>query len=110
MAVNKTEKRVYERQAEIIRAVAQPVRIAILEYLKDGEQCVCDIADFVGAERSNVSKHLAIMQSAGVLSQRKEGLKVIYAVKLPCILELLGCIRKALRQQARESSRLLKAL
>ncbi|MCK5174258.1 MAG: winged helix-turn-helix transcriptional regulator [Planctomycetes bacterium] len=100
----------FAKQAEITKAIAHPFRIAILEFLKDGEQCVCDIADHIGSERSNVSRHLSVMLNAGVLGCRKEGLKVIYRLKTPCILDFFSCVTRVLKQQAKENEKLLKAL
>lgn len=100
----------FERQAEIAKAVAHPLRIAILNFLKDGPQCVCDIAEHIGAERSNVSRHLSVMVNAGVLEYRKEGLKVIYGLKCVCILDFFSCITGVLKQQAEENKKLLTAL
>jgi len=110
MALNRNKRLIFERQAEIIKATAHPVRIAILDFLKDGQQCVCDIAEYVGSERSNVSRHLAVMHSAGVLRQRKEGLKVLYEIKTPCILKFLSCISDVIKEQVKESNKLLKSL
>ena len=100
----------FEKQAEIAKAIAHPLRIAIIDFLKDGEQCVCDIAENVGSERSNVSRHLSVMVKAGVLQHRKKGLKVIYRLKCPCILDFFSCITAVLRQQAKENEKLLKAI
>ena len=99
-----------EKQAEIAKAIAHPLRIAIIHFLKEGEQCVCDIAEHIGSERSNVSRHLSVMVKAGVLEYRKEGLKVIYKLKCPCILEFFSCVRNVLKQQVKENARLLKTL
>lgn len=106
----KNRRAVYEKQAEILKALAHPVRVAILDFLKDGEQCVCDIAKRVGSERSNVSRHLAVMVSSGVLEYRKEGLKVIYSLKARCIMDFFDCITGCLRQQADENAKLLRAI
>jgi len=106
----KSRNMLYDRQAEILKALAHPLRIAILDYLKDGEQCVCDIAKHVASERSNVSKHLAIMVSCGVLECRKNGLNVIYSLKARCILDFLECATICLKQQANENVKLLRAL
>ena len=100
----------FEKQAEIAKAIAHPLRIAIIDFLKDGEQCVCDIAQYVGSERSNVSRHLSVMANAGLLEYRKEGLKVIYKLKTPCILNFFSCVSRVLKQQAKENERLLAAL
>jgi len=108
--LNKKKQLLFERQAEIAKAIAHPLRIAIIDFLKDGEQCVCDIAEQIGSERSNVSRHLSLMVSAGVLEYRKEGLKVIYRLKTPCILDFFSCITRVLKQQVKESEELLAAL
>jgi DNA-binding transcriptional ArsR family regulator len=108
--LNKNKQLLFERQAEVARAIAHPLRIAIVEFLKDGEQCVCDIAEHVGSERSNVSRHLSVMANAGLLESRKEGLKVIYKLKYTCIVDFFACVGNVLKQQARDSKELLKAL
>jgi DNA-binding transcriptional ArsR family regulator len=100
----------FQKQAEIAKAVAHPLRIAIIDFLKSGEQCVCDIAEHIDSERSNVSRHLAVMVNAGVLEYRKEGLKVIYKLKTPCILEFFSCVTNVLKQQAKDNQKLLSAI
>lgn len=75
-------------RAEILKALAQPTRLKILDFLRDGERCVCEIFPAIGEEQSNTSRHLTMMQSAGVLSRRKDGLKIYYAVKHPEIFQL----------------------
>jgi DNA-binding transcriptional ArsR family regulator len=108
--LNKQKKMLFEKQAEIAKAIAHPLRIAILDFLKNSEQCVCDIAEQVGSEQSNVSRHLSVMIKAGVLEYRKEGLKVIYKLKTPCILDCFLCITACLKQQAKENEKLFAAL
>jgi len=108
--LDKKELLLFEKQAQIAKAVAHPLRIGIVDFLKDGEQCVCDIAEHVGSERSNVSRHLSTMVAAGVLKSRKEGLKVIYELRTPCICEFFSCVTEVLKEQAKENEHLLKAL
>lgn len=100
----------YKKQAEIAKAIAHPIRVASLGYLKDGEQCVCDIAETVGTERSNLSKHLSIMVAAGVLASRKEGLKVFYRIKTPCVMKFLDCLKGCLIEQLAEQQEMLDAM
>ena len=102
--------RLYEKQAAIAKAIAHPVRVAALEFVKDGEQCVCDIAEAVGTERSNLSKHLSVMVNAGVLQSRKEGLKVMYRIKTPCVVRFLGCLKDCLKEQMAEQQKMLDAM
>jgi len=100
----------FERQAEIVKAVAHPLRVAAIDFLKDGEKCVCEIAEHLGSERSNVSRHLAVMVGAGVLSCRKDGLKVFYKLRTPCVAQFLLCVTRILKQQAKENEKLLASL
>jgi len=100
----------FEKQAEVIKAMGHPLRIAIADFLENGEQCVCDIAEHIGSERSNVSRHLSVMVGAGLLEHRKEGLKVIYSLKCPCILDFLSCVTGVLKQQVKDSKKLLEVL
>jgi ArsR family transcriptional regulator len=108
--LRKQQQLLFEKQAEIAKAIAHPLRIAIVDFIKDGEQCVCDIAQHIGAERSNVSRHLSVMVNAGLLEYRKEGLKVIYRLKCKCIVDFFSCVSSVLKQQVRDNKKLLKVL
>lgn len=108
--VTKKEQLLFEKQAEIAKAIGHPLRIAIIDFLKDGNQCVCDIADYLGSERSNVSRHLSVMVGAGILEHRKEGLKVIYRLKCACIVDFFSCVTRVLKQQLKDNEKLLKVL
>lgn len=108
--MNDETKKLYELKAEIIQAVAHPIRLAIIEYLVDGEQCVCDIIEHVGAQRSNVSRHLSVMLRSGVVESRKDGLKMIYSLKTPCIVNFLGCIEDVLKERMLTQAKLLETL
>ena len=100
----------FEKQAAIAKAIAHPVRVAVLEFVKNGEQCVCDIAEAVGSERSNLSKHLSIMVNAGVLASRKDGLKVMYCIKTPCVLKFMDCLKECLKEHMTEQQIMLESL
>ena len=103
-------RKLYELKAEILQAAAHPIRLAIIDYLVKGEQCVCDIVKHVNAQRSNVSRHLAVMLKAGVVERRKDGLKVIYSLKTPCIVKFLGCVEQVLKEKMKSQNRLLRKL
>ena len=108
--MNAQDRLLYERKAEVIAAAGHPIRLAIIDLLKDGEQCVCDIADRVGAQRSNVSRHLGVLLKAGVVEHRKDGLRMMYSLKTPCILNFLKCVEGVIREQAKDAAVLLNAL
>jgi ArsR family transcriptional regulator len=96
-----------EMKAEVFAAIGQPVRLAIVELLAAGPMCVCDIAGKVRAERSNVSRHLGVLVQAGVLSCSKDGLKMIYTLERPCILDAVKCIEKVVRQRVKAAAKAL---
>ncbi len=104
------ERKLYRMKAEVIAAVGHPLRLAIVDFLKDGEQCVCDITEHVEAKRSNVSRHLAVLLQAGVVTQRKDGLKVMYGLRTRCVLNFMRCVEGVLRESAREAQAALEAL
>jgi len=103
-------KLLYELKAEIIQAAAHPIRVAIIEFLRQGERCVSDITEHVNSQRSNVSRHLALLLKAGIVESRKEGLKVIYSLKTPCILKFLTCVENVLREKMEGNAVLLAKL
>ncbi len=105
-----TQKRLYELKAEVVAAVGHPIRLAAIDFLKGGEQCVCDIAEAVEAKRSNVSRHLAVLLNAGIVTCRKDGLKMMYSLKTPCITNFLDCVVKVLRDRAGDAKAILAAL
>jgi len=108
--MNSEEKRLYRLKANVIAAAGNPIRLAIIDFLKDGEQCVCDIAVHVDGQRSNVSRHLGVLLKAGVVDQRKDGLKMMYSLETPCILKFMKCVEGVLRERAKDAVVLLKAL
>ena len=98
----------YEMQAEILAAIAHPLRVAIVQYLSDGERSVGDIAEHLGANRSNVSRHLSVMNRAGLTVTRKEGVTVYYSLRTPCILNFFSCAMDVLKHNLKENTRALR--
>jgi len=97
-----------EIEADFLKALAQPMRLKILEVLKNGEKCVCKIYPAVGGEQSNISRHLIFMRKAGILNCRKEGLMVFYSVRNPKVFEVLGLVKDLLRSQMEETHKALE--
>jgi len=80
------------RRAEVLKALAHPTRVAILEILRPGEECVCRIWPRLGSTQPNTSKHLAILKRAGILETRQEGTMTFYRVRDPRVYELLELV------------------
>ena len=75
--------------ADVLKSLAQPTKLKIIDFLRDGERCVCEIFPAIGEEQTNTSRHLTYMQTHGILSRRKEGVKIYYAVKHPEVFEII---------------------
>lgn len=104
------QEKVFELKAEILKALAHPSRIKILEFLKNGERCVCEFTENFDLEQSNVSQHLAILKRQGLINSRKDGLKVMYSVTRPEILEVLDIVGKIIVMQAEDTVALLNRM
>ncbi len=86
-----------EMKANVLRALGQPTRLKILELLRNGERCVCEIFPAIQEEQSNVSRHLAMMKAAGILASRKQGQMVHYRVRDPQVFKLLDGVSALLK-------------
>lgn len=103
-------KELIELRAEILKALGQPTRLKIIDFLREGERCVCEIFPAIEEEQSNTSRHLNMMLASGVLSRRKEGLKIYYAIKHPEILEVIDLVTGMVKQEIYGRHDLLKAV
>lgn len=101
-------RRVYEERAKIIKALAHPSRLMMIDALADGEQCVCKLQELVGSDISTVSKHLSLMKEAGIVGDRKVGQQVFYSLRVPCITNFFGCIEAVMKSNADEKMELLR--
>lgn len=81
-------------KAEVFKAMGHPIRLGIIEFLHHDEKCVCEIVDYIGTGMSNISKHLSILKKAGILEDRRDGLKMMYRLIMPCALEFSSCVER----------------
>jgi len=96
-----SQKQIYEARARVIKALAHPSRLMIVDELAKGERCVCELQAIVGSDMSTVSKHLSVLRAAAVIADDKRGLQVFYRLRVPCIVKFFGCIEAVLHEQAR---------
>jgi len=104
------EDRAIELKAEVLKALAQPTRLKILEFLRGGERCICEIIPAVGGEQSNISRHISLMQKGRLVTTRKDGVKVMVKVTDPKIFAILDQVSVFLRNQMSVQTRLMRAL
>jgi ArsR family transcriptional regulator len=89
------ETKRYELRAHMFKALAHPMRIFMLEKLKDRPWCVCELAVEVGIDKSVASKHLSQLKDAGLVDDEKRGTLVEYHLTAPCVLNLAACAEAA---------------
>lgn len=94
----KTKARL-DMTAELLKAVGHPMRLAMLEALKAGPRCVCELAESLGLNKSVASKHLSLLFDVGVLDMEKRGTQVIYSLMVPCVVDMSLCSYTAVVQQ-----------
>jgi len=86
------DKELAIRAAEVLKAVAHPLRLLIVETLQDGERSVGEIVEALGEKQAITSQQLTLMKDRGVLASRREGTKVYYRIAYPNVIRVLGCV------------------
>lgn len=97
-----------ELKAELFKVLANPVRVALLDELRSGPLTVGDLQRKVGIDSSNASQHLAILRGRQLVTTRRDGNNVWYAVEEPRVYEILDAARAILENQLAQGQRLLK--
>jgi ArsR family transcriptional regulator len=82
----------YKAKAEIIKALAHPTRLFIVDELSRGERCVCELTDLIDAEMPTVSRHLSQLKHAGIVEDDKRGAQVFYRLRVNCVLNFFKCV------------------
>lgn len=95
-----------QARATIFKAMAHPTRLFVIEELARGERCVCELQEMIGADLSTVSKHLSVLQSAGLVGAEKRGNQVVHSLRVPCVLDFFACVESVLRNSARDTLKL----
>ncbi len=98
-----------QRHAELCQTLASPVRLDILNLLREGERRVNELAEQTGLNQANVSQHLAVLRNKGIVTTRREGTTVYYRVANPKIIRACDLIRQVLAEQADEHIEIARA-
>ena len=106
--MDRKTKAKYTTRAKIIKAMAHPTRLFIVDQLSHKQQCVCELTKMVGADTSTVSRHLSILYEAGIVDSEKRGQQVWYSLKVPCVLNFFKCVESVIQVKAREQLELSK--
>jgi len=101
------EKALIEAKANVLKALGHPTRLWMAEQLADGEKCVCELAEFIDADFSTISKHLSVLKQAGVVEDEKRGKQVYYRLKVPCILKYMPCVEAVIKATVKKQVEML---
>ena len=95
-------------RASIIKAMAHPSRLFIVDELYRQERCVHELTKMIGADISTVSKHLSVLKNAGIVQDEKRGSEVYYSLKVPCVINFFSCVESVMKSLAEKQIDLAK--
>jgi ArsR family transcriptional regulator len=84
---------IYEQETKLYKALMHPARLAILDLLRGGEQCVCHMEAAFGYRQAYISQQLMVLREAGLLEMRRDGLNIYYRVIRPEIFAVMDAMR-----------------
>ncbi len=97
------EEKLFEAREKIMKSLANKYRLKIVDSLgKKSQMCVSDLEEALDLNQSSVSKHLNILKEAGVVKSKREGLKVYYSLRTPCIINFFACMDNVIKDEINE--------
>jgi DNA-binding transcriptional ArsR family regulator len=98
----------YEARAKIIKAMAHPTRLFIVDELaRSTERCVWELTEMIGVDMSTVSRHLAMLKNVGIIEDEKRGAQVYYRLRCRCVTDFFECVESVMKHNAKDQQRLL---
>jgi len=102
-------KEFYKMKTDIIKALANPVRLMIVDCLLSGEKSVTEIIAITKEEQSNISKSLGILKAHGLIKDRKKGMNVYYSLKVCCMREFFSCLNNIIQDNFKYQQELVNS-
>jgi DNA-binding transcriptional ArsR family regulator len=81
-------------EVDVFKALADPTRLKILECIKDGEKCICEVIPYTGKSQPNVSQHLKVLKIAGLVDERREGTRILLKASNKKIFDVIDSVKK----------------
>jgi DNA-binding transcriptional ArsR family regulator len=81
-------------EVNVFKALADPTRLKILECIKDGEKCICEVIPYTGKSQPNVSQHLKVLKIAGLVDERREGTRILLKASNQKIFDVIDSVKK----------------
>ncbi|MDD4092573.1 MAG: metalloregulator ArsR/SmtB family transcription factor [Smithellaceae bacterium] len=99
----------YEARAKILKAMAHPSRLMMIEELQKQERCVNELTEMIGADTSTVSKHLSVLKNAGLVTDEKRANCVYYSLRCACVMDFIGCVEDVLAARSADHQKIMKS-
>lgn len=91
-----------EARARILKVLAHPTRLFMVDELAKQERCVAELTEMVGADMSTISKHLSQLKAVGLLEDEKRGTQVFYRLARPCVLNFFSCLEAVMQENLQQ--------
>jgi len=98
----------FRARARVMKALAHPTRLFIVDELSRRERCVSELTEMIGADVSTVSKHLTVLKNAGIVEDERRGAQIYYSLKCPCVVNFFSCVESVLKSEARRHVELVR--
>lgn len=105
-----THETIFDMQAELCQTMSHATRIRLVHTLRDGPQCVGDLAKTLGLPSAKISQHLAILKTTGIVAAQRQGTEVFYSLTNPKIERICDLMREVLTEQVAQRTELIQAL
>ena len=87
-------------RARVMKALASPVRLKIVDELSRGERCICELQPLFPMNKSTLSRHVAELKNVGIVGERREGVRCYLHLLTPCVLSMFDCTMRVIRAEA----------
>ena len=91
-----------EIRSEVVKAMAHPVRLMVIELLKDGEKSFSELMEYFDIDKSTLSKHISVLKVAGIVSSRRGGLETIFHLQVPCVTDFFKCVTAVIEDKIKQ--------
>ena len=103
-------RKIYELHADICKIFSNPKRLEIINTLKDKEVAAGELIERIGLSKANLSQHMSVLRSKGVVLTRREGVNVYYRIANPKIIQACHLMKEVLLEQFQEKGKIVSSL
>lgn len=91
-----------EIRSEVIKAMAHPVRLIVIELLKDNDKSFSELLEFFDIDKSTLSKHISVLKTTGIVTSQKKGMESIFHLQVPCVTQFFGCVTAVIEDKIKQ--------